>query len=330
MSDEIYMQRALDLARSVARTSPNPRVGAVVVRDGVVLGEAAHEGAGHPHAEARALESIDARGATLFVTLEPCSHHGRRPPCAPAVVAAGVERVVAAMTDPDQRVSGRGFDLLRNSGVAVEVGLLEEEARRMNSAFVHHRSTGLPLVTIKLALTLDGRLAAPDGSSQWITDSGARTLVHRRRAEADAVLVGAGTIVADDPALTARDVDARRQPLRVIADGRGVVSPEARAISGAGEVIVATTSRCSHDRQTAYKEAGVEVVVLDEVEEGVDLRALLRHLERREITDVYCEGGAALATSLLRSGLAPRLDLFYGPLVVGAGGPALGDVGVTT
>ena len=330
MNDEVYMHRALDLAREVVFTSPNPRVGAVLARDGVILGEAAHRGAGHAHAEAETLEGVDARGATVYVTLEPCSHHGRTPPCAPALVAAGVTRVVAAMEDPDDRVTGRGFDLLRAAGVEVEIGLLEAEARRLNAPFIHSRVTDRPLLTIKLALTLDGRLAATDGSSQWITGPEARASVHRRRAEVDAVLVGARTVLADDPSLTARNVGAARQPIRVIADARGVVSPDAKAIRGEGEVILATTASCSHEIQTAYKEAGADVLVLDEAGGGVDLTSLMTHLGTRGCLEVFCEGGGELAGSFLRAGLVGRLELFYGPLLVGSGGPGLTDIGVAT
>lgn len=330
MNDEVYMDRALDLARAPVSTSPNPRVGAVVVRAGEILAEAAHEGAGHPHAEARALDGVDARGATLYVTLEPCSHQGRMPPCAPKIVSAGITRVVAAMRDPDRRVSGAGIDLLRSAGIAVDVGLRENEARRLNAPFVHHRATGFPLVTLKLALTLDGRLAAPDGSSQWITAPEARALVHRRRTQVDAIVVGAGTVVADDPSLTAREIDAPRQPVRIVVDARGGVSPRAKAVSGPGEAIVATTASCPHEIQTGYKEAGAEVLVLDEADGGVDLEALMKHLGERGILDVYCEGGAVLATSLLRARLVQRLELFYGAVVVGSGGPEIGDLGVGT
>jgi diaminohydroxyphosphoribosylaminopyrimidine deaminase/5-amino-6-(5-phosphoribosylamino)uracil reductase len=329
VNDEVYMDRALELARSVPFTSPNPRVGAVLVRDGQIISEGAHQGAGTPHAEALALEGTDAAGATLYVNLEPCSHHGRMPPCAPAVAGSGVERVVAAMSDPDERVSGRGFDVLRAAGVRVDVGFRDSEALRLNAPFVHHRNTGRPLVTVKLALSLDGRLAARDGTSQWITGPEARGKVHRRRAEADALLVGANTVVADDPSLTARDVGATHQPLRVIADARGIVAPDARAITGGGEAIVATTRRCSHERQTAYKEAGAEVLELDEDERGVDLHGLMAHLGERGFLEVYCEGGGALAGSLVRAGLADRLELFYGPVVLGDG-PSIEDAGVET
>ena len=329
MSTEVdLMRRALELSRRATHTSPNPRVGAVVAREGQIIGEGFHEGAGSAHAETVALGSVDARAATLFVTLEPCIHEGRTPPCAPAVVAAGIERVVAATADPDPRVAGRGIEYLRSQGVAVDVGLLEREARVMNAPFFHHRITGLPLVTLKLALTLDGRMAAADGSSQWITGAGARHRVHARRAEVDAVLVGSGTVVADDPSLTARDVGATGQPARVVVDASGRLALDARFLAGPGDAIIATTGDVRHEIQTAWKEAGAEVVICDRVAEGVDLSALMTELGRRGFLEIYCEGGGVLASSLLRADLVDRLELFYGGVLVGRGGPGIGDIGV--
>lgn len=323
--DERFMERALELASTPAFASPNPRVGAVVVRDGIVLGEGAHEGPGTPHAEAVALAGIDARGATAYVTLEPCNHQGRTPPCAPALVEAGVTRVVAAVEDPDERVSGTGFDVLRRAGVEVDVGVLRERAERVNQAYLHHRRTGRAFVSLKLASTLDGRMTAPDGSSQWITGSEARRVVHARRLECDAVMVGAGTVLADDPRLTVRDVPAPRQPLRVLVDSAGRVPPGAAAL-GEGS-IVATTAAAPHETQIAWKEAGAEVLVLPESPHGVDLTALVEALGARDIVEVFCEGGPRLAASLVRQDLAGRLELHYGPLLAG-GGASLDDLGV--
>ena len=328
MDDERFMRRAIELSLGPGFTSPNPRVGAVLVRDGVVIGEAAHEGLGHPHAESVALASAGvATGATCYVTLEPCSHHGRTPPCAPALVEAGVTRVVAALEDPDPRVTGRGFDFLMTHGVEVEVGLLAQEARDMNVAYLHQRRTGRPLVTLKLALTLDGRLAAKDRSSMWITGKQARSIVHARRQEVDAVLVGAGTVAADDPSLTARAVPARRQPARVVVDSSGRTDPGA-AVFGPGEVVIATSDRCPHDRQVGWKEAGAEVIVLPTAGRGVDLRALIDELARRSWLEVMCEGGGELATALLRDDIVDRVEVFHGAVMVGSGGPEVGDIGI--
>lgn len=331
--DTRFMGRAIELARTTPPASPNPRVGAVLVRDGRVVAEGVHRGAGFPHAESDALAAAgDARGATCYVNLEPCVHHGLTPPCAPALVAAGIVRVVAAIEDPDPRVSGDGFAYLEDHGVAVASGVLAAEARALNAAYLHHRTTGRPHVTLKLALTLDGRLGAPDGSARWITSPETRVRVHRRRAEADAVMVGAGTVAADDPCLTARDVGAVRQPLRIAVDAAGRISPAARMFSpDGGPALIATTDRSSHEVQTAWKEAGAEVVVLPpDTEDGLDLDELIRQLGARGVLDLVCEGGAALATTLLRLDLVDRLEVHYGPLLAGAGGPEIGDLGVTS
>ena len=333
--DVIRMRRALELAASAPHTSPNPRVGAVVARGETILSEGAHQGAGHPHAEQVALDGVDAAGATLYINLEPCSHRtavdgAARRPCCEAVAAAGISRVVAAMEDPDPRVRGRGFDFLRARGIEVETGLLGDEARRLNAAFVHHRTTGRPLVTLKLALTLDGRLAARDGAPRWITGPEARRAVHRRRAVADAVMVGAGTIAADDPQLTARDVGAARQPLRVVVDSSGRTGPEARIFEGHGNTLIATTLSAPHEAQTAWKEAGADVIALPAHDRGVDLSELLTVLGRRGVLDLYCEGGAELATSLLAAGLVDRLELHFAPKFGGDGGPRIGDLGAAS
>ena len=327
--DELYMARALELARLAPFTSPNPRVGAVVVRDGALIGEGAHLGAGTPHAEAVALAGIDARGSTLYVNLEPCNHHGRMPPCAPAVAEAGVTRVVAAISDPDPRVSGSGFAFLRERGVEVTEGVLADRAAWLNAPFLHHRRTGRTFVTLKLAVTLDGRLAARDGSSRWITSEETRRFVHSRRLEADAVLVGSGTVLADDPSLTVREMEAPRQPLALVVDSRGRVPGDAR-IFARGDVVMVTTMSCPHDRQLEWKEAGAEVLVLPPSEGGVDLDALIGEAGRRGLLEIFCEGGATLATELVQRDLVDRLELHVGPKMVGAGGPSLGDLGVET
>lgn len=327
MQDERFMERALELARGPAFAYPNPRVGAVVVRDGTVLGEGAHHGPGTAHAEAAALEGIDARGATIYVTLEPCNHHGRTPPCAPALVEAGVTRAVIAMEDPDPRVGGSGCEVLRRAGIDVVIGVGRGGAERLNRAYLHHRRTGRSFVSVKLALTADGRATAPDGSSQWITGPETRRVVHARRLECDAVMVGAGTVLADDPRLTVRDVPAPRQPWRVVVDAAGRVPHDARAL-GEGSV-VATTQASPHDTQIAWKEAGAEVLVLPESGGGLDLAALLEVLGARGVVEVFCEGGPRLASSLVRDGLAGRLELHYAPILAG-GGLSLEGLGVAT
>jgi diaminohydroxyphosphoribosylaminopyrimidine deaminase / 5-amino-6-(5-phosphoribosylamino)uracil reductase len=329
-TDDEGMVRALARAAEVPFTSPNPRVGAVVVRAGRVIAEGSHRGPGHSHAEAAALESIDATGATVYVTLEPCVHYGRTPPCVPALVAARVGRVVVAMEDPDPRMRGEGLRQLEAHGIEVVTGVLADEAAELNAAYVHQRSTGRVYLRLKLALTLDGRLAAPDRSARWVTGGKARARVHDRRASADAVMVGAGTVAADNPRLTARSGSIIRRPVRVIIDSSGSTPPEARVFDPGAEVIVATTARCPHETQTAWKEKGAEVLELGESPGGVDLGALLRSLSERGWLEVLCEGGARLATSLLAGGHVDRLELHYGPLLAGRGGPDLGDLGITT
>ena len=329
--DERFMTEALDLAASAGFTSPNPRVGAVFVRDGVVVARGRHQGPGTAHAEAQAMQAgADVSGATLYVNLEPCVHHGHTPPCVSALVAAGIARVVVAGRDPDVRVRGRGLAALRAAGVEVREGVLGDAAARLNAAYAHHRSTGRPLVSLKLAFTLDGRLSAPDGSSRWITGPAARRRVHERRAEVDAVMVGAGTVVVDDPHLSARDVDARRQPARVVVDAVGRVPATARVFAPGARTIVATTAQAPHEAQLAWKEAGAEVELVAAGGGGVDLVALCAHLGADGMLEVLCEGGGALATSLLRAGLVDRLELHLGAAIVGPGGATLGDVGVTT
>jgi diaminohydroxyphosphoribosylaminopyrimidine deaminase/5-amino-6-(5-phosphoribosylamino)uracil reductase len=299
------------------------------VRAGKVLGQGCHRGVGTAHAETVALDGIDARGATVYVNLEPCNHHAHTPPCSEALIAAGIERVVTAMVDPDVRVGGSGIERLRSSGIRVDVGVCEPQARALNLPYIHHRTTGRSFIALKLAQTIDGRLAAADGSARWITGSEARRTVHESRARADAVLVGATTAVVDDPSLTARtvDVDPGTQPLRVIVDSTGRTSPEARAFGPEGPALIATTDRCSHDRQLAYKEAGVEVLILGERDGRVDLAALVEALGRRDIVEIYCEGGAELASSLLRDDLVGRLEIHTGSLLAGAG-PQVAGLGV--
>ena len=327
---EHFMDRALELARRAPFTSPNPRVGCVLAHGDKVIAEGHHRGAGHPHAESEALSAAESvAGATAYVTLEPCTHQGRTPPCAPALVTAGVSRVVVAMLDPDERVSGGGVKLLSEAGVEVLTGVREREARTLNAPYIQHRATGRPYVSLKLALSLDGRLAAADGTARWISGPAARRETHRRRLGADAVVVGSGTAVADDPALTVRDVQATRQPARVLVDARGTTPPGARLFAS-GEVIVATTSKSPHEAQTAWKEAGAEVLVLPHCSEGVDLDALIVALGRRGWLELYFEGGARLATSLLKAGLVNRLELHLGAVLLGRGGPDLGELGVST
>ena len=318
------MRRAFDLsARGAGLVAPNPLVGAVVVApDGTVVGEGWHEGPGSPHAEVVALDAAGerARGATLYVSLEPCSHRGRTPPCAPRVVEAGVARVVAAMLDPNPLVDGRGIRILRDGGVEVEVGVLEAEAARLNAGFLTHVRTGRPHVTLKMAASLDGKVAARDGSSRWITGDEARLEVHRMRALAGAIVVGAETVLRDDPALTVRHPDfPGRTPVRVVVDGRGRVPADRRVfLDGAAPTVVATTHAAPADRRSEWEAAGAEVLVLGNGgAAAVPLERLMEELGKREIQRVLIEGGPTLAWEAVDAGVVDELVLFLAPILVG-------------
>jgi len=321
MDHEAYMRRALELAeRGRGLASPNPVVGAVLAAQDRVVGEGWHEGPGTPHAEAAALAAAGeaARGATLYVTLEPCDHQGRTPPCTRAIVRAGVTTVVAAMTDPNPVVDGRGFTRLHETGLRVITPLLEEEAARQNHAFARHIRTGMPLVTLKMAATLDGKVAARDGSSRWITGEAARARVHLMRAAADAIVIGAGTALADDPELTVRAPGYRGRPVqRVLVDARGAVPAGGRLFSEDAPTLVATTEAASPGRRNEWAEAGADVVVFDAEGARVPLRSLLAHLGKREFQSVLLEGGPTLAWSAVREGLVDRLVLFLAPKLLG-------------
>jgi len=319
--DEVYMRRALELAgRGRGLVAPNPLVGAVVVQGGEIVGEGWHRGPGTDHAEIVALEAAGdgARGGTLYITLEPCSHFGRTPPCAPRLVDAGIARVVAGTADPNPLVDGRGFRILREAGVEVEVGLLERESSRLNEAFAKHVRTGVPVVTLKMAASLDGRAAARDGSSRWISGEAARAEVHRMRASADAIMVGAGTAFRDDPALTCRDPDYVGPPkLRVVVDGRGIVPPTHRVFDGEAPVLIATTEAAPEDRREAWRERGAGVLVLDEGSSRVSLERLFAELGKRDVQHVLVEGGPTLAWELVGRRLVDRLVLYLAPKLVG-------------
>ncbi len=325
MSDERWMSRALALAERVrGATSPNPAVGCVIVRGGEVVGEGATSPPGGPHAEVVALRTAGerARGATAYVTLEPCDHRGRTGPCSLALIEAGVDRVVAATSDPDPRAAG-GARRLRSAGVVVDTGIAEDEARAQNAAFFHSRETGLPLVTVKLAVSLDGRIAAADGTSQWLTGEDARRSAHRLRAGCDAVLVGSQTVLDDDPRLTVRTGPApAAQPLRVVLDARARTSPDHRVYDDEAPSLAVVASGVDASQLT---DAGVEVWRRDtDREGGGELRALLAELDRREVTSVLVEGGAQVAGAFVAADLADRLVVHMAPVLLGSGGvPAL-------
>jgi diaminohydroxyphosphoribosylaminopyrimidine deaminase/5-amino-6-(5-phosphoribosylamino)uracil reductase len=309
--DHAMMRRALALAeKGLYTATPNPRVGCVIVKDGHVVGEGWHEKAGAPHAEARALvqASAAARGATAYVTLEPCNHHGRTPPCAEALVKARVARVVAAMRDPNPQAA-RGGDALAAAGVRFEAGLMEEEARELNIGFVSRMTRGRPWVRMKIAATLDGRTALANGGSQWITGPEARKDGHRWRARACAILTGAGTVRADDPQLTAREVETPRQPLRVIADSHLETPTGARILQGDKVLIFAA--------RAGKPPPNAEVVQLANAQGKVDLARMLEELARRGVNELHVEGGFKLNGSLLREGCVDEFLLYLNPSLLG-------------
>ena len=312
------MTRALRLAeQGLYGTSPNPRVGCVIVREGVVVGEAFHRRAGEAHAEANALAAAAdrARGATAYVTLEPCAHHGKTPPCADALIAAGVVRVVAAMQDPNPLVSGRGIERLRAAGIAVETGLLENEARELNIGFISRMTRGRPWVRMKCAASLDGRTALANGTSKWITAPTARMDVQRLRARSCAMLTGAGTVLADDPQMTVREIDTPRQPLRVVVDTHLSIPANARILQGGGAVVVTATEDAG--AIAAMRDAGIEVVELGGASEHVDLPRLMLWLGERGINELTIEAGATLNGAFLEAGLVDELVLYLAPTLFG-------------
>lgn len=321
MSDEAFIERALGLAElGRGLVSPNPMVGAVVVAEGRIVGEGYHEGPGQPHAEVLALREAGAaaRGATLYVNLEPCDHQGRTGPCTQAILEAGIARVVASMRDPNPLVDGRGFAHLRAAGVEVREGVLRDEAERLNEAFAKHVRTGLPFVTWKMAASLDGKVACHDGSSRWITGPEARVDVHRLRAAADAIVVGAGTALADDPSLTVRLPDYRgRPPLRVLVDARGRVPATGDLFSEEAPTLVATTALAPGERRKEWAAAGAEVLVYEAEGERVPLRRLMEELGKREVQGVLLEGGPTLAWSAVEEGVVDRVVVYLAPKLIG-------------
>lgn len=317
--DHFFMQRALRLAeRGLFTTTPNPRVGCVLVRQGEIVGLGWHEKAGEPHAEVHALRMAGeaARGATAYVTLEPCSHHGRTPPCADALVRAGVVRVVAAMEDPYHEVAGRGLKRLAEAGIVAESGLLTREAEALNRGFLSRVRRGRPWVTLKAAATLDGKTALENGTSQWITGPAARHDVHVLRARSCALLTGSGTVLADNPMLTVREVVTPRMPLRVVVDSKLVTLPGA-AIYGLEAPTVLATAVTDPARHAPFVERGVEVLVLPAAGAGLDLFALMQALGSRGINDLMVEGGSRLNGALVDAGLVDAIELYLAPMLAG-------------
>ena len=320
-TDARHMARALELARrGLYTTDPNPRVGCVITKAGRVVGEGFHERAGAPHAEINALRAAGdaARGATVYLTLEPCCHHGKTPPCTTALVSAGVARVVAAMADPNPRVAGQGFAELTQAGIESARGLMQAEAEVLNPGFASRMQRGRPYVRVKLAASLDGRTALASGESKWITGEPARADVQHWRARSSAILPGIGTVLADDPALTVRAFDIGRQPRRVVLDSRLRMSPQAKMLTLPGTTLVVTAAS-DGVRAEALQNAGAEVLALEK-DGHVDLAALMQALAAREVNELLVEAGATLSGALLEAGLADELVLYYAPLLLGDNG----------
>jgi diaminohydroxyphosphoribosylaminopyrimidine deaminase/5-amino-6-(5-phosphoribosylamino)uracil reductase len=332
--DEFFMQRALNLAaKALGRTSPNPAVGAVLVRGRRVIGEGFHRRAGLPHAEIEALRRVNgsARGATLYINLEPCSHYGRTPPCADALIEAGVKRVVVGMVDPNPLVRGRGLRRLRRAGIVVKAGILRQQCERLNEDFACFICMGKPFVTLKLAASLDGRIATANGDAHWISNETSRRLVHELRNQVDAVLVGAETVRADDPQLTCR-IPGGRDPVRIILDGHLTISPNATICtqrSPAPTLIVTTIENAQDDRKKRLEQQGVEVLCLPGKQDRVPFAPLLKELGRRGMKHVLIEGGGQVAAAALQEQVVEKVLFFYGPkLLGGESRPMIGPLGI--
>ena len=325
INDIEAMRLALQLAeQSLNITSPNPRVGCVIVRDGDVIAQGRTQPAGQAHAEAAALRDaaergVDVRGATAFVTLEPCSHHGRTPPCADALVDAGIARVVVAVEDPNPLVAGQGLACLRAAGIATKVGLLADEARELNIGFFSRMQRGRPWVRMKIAASLDGGTALMNGQSQWITSEPARADGHAWRARACAILTGIGTVEQDDPQLTVRAVQTSRQPQRIVLDSALQIRADARVLQGGGTWLVTTVSDAALDKAHAatLEAAGAEIIRLPGDAGKVDLQSLMQELGRRQINELHVEAGYKLNGSLLRAGVVDELLVYIAPCLLG-------------
>ncbi len=332
MADKIdiyFMAASLELAeKGRGTTSPNPMVGALVVRDREVVGRGYHRKTGDDHAEIIALKDAGekARGATLYVNVEPCCHHGRTPPCTDAIIESGIQRVVSAMNDDNPLVCGNGIACLDQAGIEMETGVLEDQARKLNEAYLKFIRSGLPFVTLKLASTLDGKIADIHGGSTWITGPEARQHVHMWRGMSDAVMVGVGTVLADNPRLTVRDAEGS-DPLRVIVDSSLRTPVDANVLAD-GNVLIAATGQCNEERLALFQQKGIDVWVLDVPDNRVSLPKLLKKLGERSITSVFCEGGGTLSTALLSERLIDKIIFVIAPKIIGKGIDSVGDIGI--
>ena len=318
--DRKFMARALELAvRGMGHTRPNPMVGAVLVKEGRIIGEGWHEAYGGPHAEVNcfAHATEDPAGATLYVTLEPCSHYGKTPPCADLVISKGVDRVVAAMVDPNPLVAGKGIRKLKDAGIFVTVGVMEEEAKKLNEVFLKYVTQHKPFVLYKAAMSLDGKTACYTGDSQWITSEDSREEVHVLRGCYKGIMVGAGTILADNPLLTAR-TEGMIDPVRIIVDGKLSVPLKAKVFTEPGETIVLTTTASDEEKRKALTDMGVDIIMADGDEKGkVDLSSAMTGLALKGIDGILLEGGATLAASAFAEGIVDKVRLYVAPKIIG-------------
>ena len=327
--DEKYMAEALAIAQYArGRTSPNPMVGAVVVRDGRIVGQGWHRQAGTPHAEVHALQQAGelARGATMYVTLEPCSHHGRTGPCTEAVIAAGIKKVIVAMTDPNPLVAGQGIQKLRAAGIEVVEGVMAKEAAEINEVFIKWISTNIPFIVLKSAMSLDGKIAAHTGHSQWITGSKSREFVHQLRDCYDGILVGIGTVLADNPSLTTRLEPQGKNPVRIIVDSKARIPLDAQVITDGLPTIVAVTTEAPQEKLEALRALGITILTTEAKQGRVDLRRLFEILGQQKITSILIEGGASINATVFAENLVDKINWFIAPKIIGGTG-APGPVG---
>jgi diaminohydroxyphosphoribosylaminopyrimidine deaminase/5-amino-6-(5-phosphoribosylamino)uracil reductase len=321
MDDRAFIKKSLSLARRAAgRTSPNPLVGAVIVKDGMILAEGYHRKAGTPHAEVIAIKRAGKkiRGSTLYVNLEPCCHKAKRtPPCTKEIIEAGIKRVVIAMVDPNPMVSGKGIDELRSSGISIDTGIMEDEAKRLNEAYIKFITTKRPFVILKLAQSLDGRIATSKGESRWITGEKARRLVHRLRNEVDAVMVGINTVIKDNPSLDCR-LRSGRNPLRIILDSRLSIPTNSRVLRHKDKkTIVVTTENADNKRIKSIIETGNRVIIVKAKNNMVDMEGLMDELGSLDIMSVMIEGGSSISASAISEGIVDKVMFFVSPMIIG-------------
>lgn len=321
--DSLYMARALELAKlGIGYTNPNPLVGAVIVKDGRIIGEGYHKKYGDSHAEVDAFNHAteDVAGATMYVTLEPCSHFGKTPPCAHAIVKKGIKKVVVAMDDPNPLVAGKGINILREHGIEVVTGVMEQEAKKLNEVFIKFISTSLPFCILKTAMTLDGKIAAYTGDSRWVTNEESRRYVHEMRHQYSAIMVGIGTVLADDPLLTTRLSGINvRNPIRIVVDTRGNIPLDAKILKcdDNTKTIIATTEFIDKEKLKHIKAAGAEVIITPLKDNRVDLSALMKSLGERKIDSILLEGGSTLNYTALNEGIVDKVISFIGPKIIG-------------